>query len=196
MAIECRSSIEADRILSGQGVTKGVSGFLMLRLVLFRHGQAVPHDQGPDSQRSLTATGQRESGATAKALAEGGIVPDLVLVSSATRTRETWDNAKSYFSKTEMRLERDLYLATPDVILSLLHALDAHPKTVMIVGHNPSLHDFALECYGFGDRYAFARLRDEFPTAACAVFDFDVPSWVELSAHKGRLDRFLIPPPA
>ena len=103
---------------------KGVSGFLMLRLVLFRHGQAVPHDQGPDINRSLTVTGQRESGATAKTLAEHGVLPDLVLVSPATRTRETWESAKSFFPKTEMRLERDLYLATPDVILSLLHILD------------------------------------------------------------------------
>ena len=165
----------------------------MLRLVLFRHGQAVPHDQGPDINRSLTVTGQRESGATAQALADNGIVPDLVLVSPATRTRETWESAKSFFRDTEMRFERDLYLATPDVILSLLQALESGPKTVMIVGHNPALHDFALECYGFGDRYAFARLRDEFPTAGCAVFDFDVVSWPELAAHKGRLDRFLIP---
>jgi len=174
---------------------KGVSGFLMLRLVLFRHGQAVPHDQRPDINRSLTVTGQRESGATAKTLTEHGVLPDLVLVSPATRTRETWENTKAFFRASEIRLERDLYLATPDVILSLLHALESVSKTVMIIGHNPSLHDFALECYGFGDRYAFASLRDEFPTAACAVFDFDVPSWAEISAHKGRLDRFLIPPP-
>jgi phosphohistidine phosphatase len=177
----------------GRVQQKGVLGFLMLRLVLFRHGQAVPHDQGPDINRSLTVTGQRESGATAQALADNGILPDLVLVSPATRTRETWESAKSFFRDTETRFERDLYLATPDVILSLLQALESGPKTVMIVGHNPALHDFALECYGFGDRYAFARLRDEFPTAGCAVFDFDVVSWPELAAHKGRLDRFLIP---
>ena len=165
----------------------------MLRLVLFRHGQAVPHDQGPDINRSLTATGQNESGSTGKALAESGVLPDLVLVSPATRTRETWDSAKAYLPHAEMRIERDLYLATPDMILSLLHALGTGPKTVMVVGHNPSLHDFALGCYGFGDRYAFAKLRDEFPTAGCAVFDFDMTAWSDLSEHKGRLDRFFMP---
>ena len=165
----------------------------MLRLVLFRHGQAVPHDQGPDISRALTATGQRETASTGKALADRGLLPDLVLVSPATRTRETWKTMKLYFPDAEMRLERDLYLATPDIILSVLHTIEPRSKTVMIVGHNPSLHDFALEIYGFGDRYAFARLRKEFPTAGCAVFDFDYAAWSELEVHKGRLDHFIKP---
>ena len=172
---------------------KSYWGFLMLRLVLFRHGRAVPHDQGPDSARSLTETGRRDSVEMAKALDGGGIAPDLVLVSPAARTRETWDSAKSIFPTCETRFERELYLATPETILSLIHAIEEGPKIVMIVGHNPALHDLALDFFGFGDRYAFARLRDEFPTAGCAVFDFDVRSWSELAANQGRLDRFLVP---
>lgn len=174
--------------------TKGFRGFLMLRLLLFRHGRAVSHDQGPDISRPLTETGRRESIEIAKALHEGGVVPDLVLVSPAIRTRETWDNAKVFFPSSEIRFERDLYLAVPDTILSLIHAIEEGPKTVMIIGHNPALHDLALDFFGFGDRYAFARLRDEFPTSGCAVFDFDVASWAALAPNKGRLDRFLVPP--
>jgi len=117
----------------------------MLRLVLFRHGRAVPHDQGPDSARSLTETGRRESVEMAKALDGGGIAPDLVLVSPAARTRETWDSAKSIFPTCETRFERELYLATPETILSLIHAIEEGPKIVMIVGHNPALHDLALD---------------------------------------------------
>ena len=173
--------------------TQGFRGFLMLRLLLFRHGRAVPHDQGPDISRSLTATGRRESDEIAKALHEGGVVPDLVLVSPAIRTSETWDSAKGFFTSSEVRFERDLYLAIPDTILSLIHAIEEGPKTVVIIGHNPALHDLALDFFGFGDRYAFARLRDEFPTSGCAVFDFDVSSWAELAPNKGRLDRFLVP---
>ncbi len=165
----------------------------MLRLVLFRHGRAVPHDNGPDISRSLTVSGHRQSVEMAKTLHEGGINPDLVLVSPSIRTRETWDGAKTFFPASEVRFERDLYLATPDVITSFIHAIEAGPKCVMIVGHNPALHDLSLEFFGYGDRYAFARLRDEFPTSGCAVFDFDVTSWSGLVAHQGRLDRFLVP---
>ena len=177
----------------GAGRNNKVSGVFMLRLVLFRHGRAVPHDQGPDIARSLTDTGRIESIEVAKALHEGGIDPDLVLVSPAIRTRETWDSAKTFFPAAQIQIERDLYLAMPETILSLIHAIKDGPKITMIVGHNPALHDLALAFFGFGDRYAFARLRDEFPTSGCAVFDFDVSSWAELASNKGRLDRFLTP---
>lgn len=183
----------APELLWGRVEHEGFWGFLMLRLVLFRHGQAVPHNQGPDISRSLTETGRRQSVEIAKALHEGGIDPELVLISPAIRTRETWDSAKQFFPASTTRIERDLYLATPDLILSLIHAIADRPKTVMIVGHNPAFHDISLDLFGFGDRYAFARLRDDFPTSGCAVFDFDVAAWSDLAANQGRLDRFLIP---
>lgn len=165
----------------------------MRRLLLFRHGQAVPHDKGPDRDRTLTQTGRDDTIAIARQLQESGIDPEIVLVSPASRTRETWDCARAYFSRAKESFIPDLYLATPEIILSHLHMIEDNIKSAMIVGHNPALHDVALELYGYGDRYAFSRLRDEFPTSACAVFDFDCQTWSELALNQGRLDRFLTP---
>ena len=165
----------------------------MRRLILFRHGQAVPHDRGPDRERSLTQTGRDDAGLIAKTLHESGIDPDIVLVSPATRTRETWDCARVYFPYAVELITADLYLATPDIILAQLHRIEDNFKTLMIVGHNPAMHDVALTLYGYGDRYAFSRLRDEFPTSGCAVFDFDCETWSAVASNQGRLDRFLTP---
>jgi phosphohistidine phosphatase len=46
---------------------------------------------------------------------------------------------------------------------------------------------------GHGDRYAFARLSQSFPTSALAVIDFATESWAAIEARGGRLDRFVTP---
>ncbi len=65
--------------------------------------------------------------------------------------------------------------------------------TLIVVGHNPGLGDLAAALAGSGPRAARDRLALEFPTAACAVIDFDGDHWAEIAPGRGRLDRFVRP---
>lgn len=167
----------------------------MRRLVLLRHGKAVPQGAAPDFERSLDARGVEESREVGRYLAAEGILPDLALVSPAFRTRETWQAVAMAFDPVTVIFEPELYLSSSD---QLLHAIQTHGGDaghVIVVGHNPSLHDLAVELVDHGDRYAFARMREYFPTASIAVLDLNEGNWSALRRHAMRLDRFRVPDP-
>ena len=140
----------------------------MRRLILLRHGKAeASAPSGGDAERGLTERGRRDSALMSLRLAQAGLAPDLVLVSAARRTRETWDEAAPAFPGAEVRFDPGLYLASAQRLSS---AVAAHPESVclMLVGHNPGLHELALD-YAMALGAPLDRL-DAFPTAAVAVF--------------------------
>ena len=153
----------------------------------------MPHGDGPDFERGLTSRGVRNCIQMAEGLHDSGVIPDCALVSSARRTQETWDAMRLRFPDTKVKITRNLYLAPSETILDALHKIEVPFQTVMVVGHNPAMHDLALKLVGFGDRYALARLREHLPTAALVVLDFDVEAWSDVTDRSGRLDRFLVP---
>ena len=59
------------------------------RLVILRHAKAEPFAQ-TDLARQLTARGRASAHDVGRHLQEAGFVPDVALVSTAVRTRETW----------------------------------------------------------------------------------------------------------
>ena len=167
----------------------------MRRLILLRHGKAVPQGAAPDFERSLDPRGIEESRDVGRYLAAEGILPDLALVSPAYRTRETWQAAALAFDSVSVVFEPELYLSSSDQVLHTIQTHGADARTLIVVGHNPSLHDLAVELVDHGDRYAFARMREYFPTASIAVLDLHHGEWSALSRHAMRLDRFRVPDP-
>jgi phosphohistidine phosphatase len=163
----------------------------MDRLILFRHGKAERSStSGEDFDRKLTERGVRESAATAANLADLGLVPDLVLVSPAARTRETWAAAQSAFPGAAWRVEQSLYHAEERVIRELAEAAGETSNAVMIVGHNPGLQELAIRLLHEGSAPSplIARAHATFPTAAAAVFLFDAvgrPSYDGLFFPRG-----------
>ena len=145
----------------------------MQRLILFRHGKAERNSTtGKDYDRGLTGRGREDARLVGEALAAAGLVPDVVLVSEAKRTQETWAAAKPAFAPVETRVDRALYHADAR---GLLKAVEREPAgTVMIVTHNPGVHDLALQlAEDAGDKQLKATLELGFPTAAAAVIEFD-----------------------
>lgn len=167
----------------------------MHRLILLRHGKAVPQGAAPDFERSLESRGIDESRELGRYLANEGLLPDLALISPAFRTRETWQAAALALPETGVVFEPELYLSSSDQVLHAIHTHGGDAKTLIVVGHNPSLHDLAVELVDHGDRYAFARMREYFPTAAIAVLDLHDGNWSSLRRHSMRLDRFRVPDP-
>lgn len=155
----------------------------MERLIILRHGKAERGSaSGEDFDRALTERGREDAAAIGRWLAMTGALPDVALVSSAVRAVQTYEAARRSFPKTEVRMRRDLYLARPEQLLRAAWAEAA--ATVMLVGHNPGLHDLALKLANGGGAGSadLARLHEGYPTSAAAVFRFDADTTAHLVA--------------
>lgn len=140
----------------------------MHRLILLRHGKAeAVSATGSDFDRGLTDRGRRDCALMGRVLADAGLAPDLVLVSPARRTQETWEAMAPIFPKAHVEVARRLYLAPCEQIEAELGPVSER-LDVMVVGHNPGLHEYAM---ALADQIRPRPHRlDHFPTAAAAVF--------------------------
>ena len=155
----------------------------MQRLILLRHGKTEQHaPSGRDFDRVLTGRGRRDSVLVAQALAREGFSPDLALVSPAARALQTWQAAAPVFPNAKVVLAETLYNAEPETILEAARSLGAGVRTVVVVAHNPGLHQLALtlaqNCREAPER---ARLFAGFPTGAAAAYDLDAGRLVLLT---------------
>ncbi|WP_419318739.1 SixA phosphatase family protein [Caulobacter sp. ErkDOM-E] len=147
----------------------------MDRLILMRHGQAERQAAtGGDFERGLTPKGREDATLMGQLLARSGATPDLVLVSSARRTRETFAAVSAAFPKARVEFRRDLYHAEPEEVVTALEDEGEAASLVMVIGHNPGLHELALRLIlqGGAEPVALNKVRGRFPTATTAVFAF------------------------
>lgn len=141
----------------------------MPHLILLRHAKAESvSDSGRDFERSLTERGRRDAALMGKVLAQAGLAPDLVLVSAAWRAMQTWEAASPAFPGARIDIRHDLYLASCEQMANAALS-GAGAARLMIVAHNPGLHEYALELSGGDPEGRMAA----FPTAAAAVFELD-----------------------
>ena len=192
----------------------------MRRLMLLRHAKSDRPPGMPDHDRPLNRRGRDEAPLVGTYLAHNALVPDRVLCSTSERTRETWDlvaralaraappaqaaseaRSPGAVKKKRARLSKSppvdfderLYAAEPQTILALLRETPPKVHSLLIVGHNPGIHEAALALIASGDVEARERLHEKFPTSGLAVIDFALDAWGKLHVRSGRLDRFITP---
>src|SRR5215216_4526486 len=167
----------------------------MRRLMLLRHAKSDRSDPGArDHDRVLNPRGRESAPRIGAYMASHGLVPDLVICSTATRARETWNLVVPAFgTPPKLVHEERIYKNDPAILLDLVKTTRSGVHGLLLVGHNPSLQVFAdlMTASGHGD--ARQRLREKFPTAALAVIDFPIDQWDRLHPHSGRLDRLITP---
>jgi len=148
----------------------------MHRLILMRHAQAEPNSpSGGDEARPLSAVGRNEALLMGRALAERGLKPDLALVSSAVRTRQTWEQMHDVLGDVEVRDEPRLYNAPADVLRGFVEASEEEAGCLLILAHNPGVHVLAGDYLSesAASPAILDRLAGGFPTGAAALFTVD-----------------------
>jgi len=169
----------------------------MRRLLLLRHAKSDRSVPGMrDHDRPLNPRGRESAPRIGAYMATHGLVPDLVLCSTATRARETWDLvAGALDASPKVRFDARIYENDPGILLELVRTLPGgkQGKTVLLVGHNPSFQVFAELVVASGHGDARQRLREKFPTAGLAVIDFATDAWDRVHPQSGRLDRMITP---
>lgn len=167
----------------------------MKTLYLLRHAKSAWDPPGiADHERTLNSRGRAACVTLAHHLAAADITPDLVLVSDARRTRETWARiAEKLKPSFPMREVAELYLAEPRALRRILRGLDDALTSVMLVGHNPGLEDLAHALAGPGTAGTMRRMLEKFPTGGLATLVFATARWRDIAAENGRLEDFVTP---
>ena len=157
----------------------------MRRLILLRHAKTESVSaSGGDFDRALTPRGWRDAALMGRLLAEMGFSP-------AKRAAETSRAVGEAFPSADIVETRALYLASAEQIALLVEQAGAEADSLMIIGHNPGMHEFAVALVRSLPRVdsgatELLALANSFPTAAAAVFETDPQD--EL-----RFRRFLAP---
>jgi len=152
-------------------------------LLLLRHAKSSwKHPELADHERPLKKRGRRDAPKLGRLVVEQGLVPGLVLSSSAVRAMETAAAVSAACGEgTELRELRELYLAGVDEYALLLRGLPDTRDPVMVVGHNPALEELLTALTG---------VREALPTAALAQIELPVEGWDQLALDGGaRLVR-------
>ena len=167
----------------------------MRRLLLFRHAKAERAIPGtPDRDRALIERGRKDAARIGAYIASHHLVPDRVVVSPAVRAQETWKACTAAIKKEPgaMTVEK-LYDATPHAILGVIKDAPASAHTLLVIGHNPGLHELAVMLVASGDVEAREQLHEKLPTAGLVIVDFAFDDWNRLHPQSGRLERFVSP---
>lgn len=148
------------------------------RLILMRHAKSDwGHEGWSDHDRPLNQRGRRDTPKMANWIAQNGFQPDLILCSSALRTRQTAElMLEQWADPPAVFVTKRLYLATSQQIFrvvqedSVLPDEDSSkiPLTVLLLAHNPGLSEAA----GWLTRQMVAM-----PTAALAVMNRNATDW-------------------
>ena len=171
----------------------------MRRLMLLRHAKTESDaPSGRDQDRRLDQRGRTDAAKIGGWIGRHPPFPDLVLVSPAIRAHQTWeivwDAMKNARPQPHVELLPELYGAGPSQLLQTIHAASsADPQRLMLVGHNPGMHELALALTGSGDAAGRKALADNLPTSGLAVFDFAGDDWADVAFRRGRLVLFVSP---
>ena len=183
------------------------------RLILLRHAKSAWPDL-PDRDRPLAKRGRRDAPRIGRWLHEHGYQPDVVVVSDAARTRQTWDLvAPQLGGSPAVRFEPRAYAASALTLLYLARELPARYRTALLIAHNPGLSELAAslaappesdeatappESDGAGSPESdeatgnLPRPAISLPTAAVAVFEFS-GDWPSLTPGHARLTNLTTP---
>lgn len=171
----------------------------MRRLMLFRHAKTERDaPSGRDQDRRLDARGHEDAATLGDFIARNPPFPDLVLVSTAVRACQTWELAweamRDRVPEPVVEHVAELYAAeTIQLLHNIRLAAASDPNRLMLVGHNPGLHELALALTSGGNQAARDELAHNLPTAGLVVLDFQTDDWNDVGFGRGTLVQFVTP---
>ncbi|MEJ8474833.1 SixA phosphatase family protein [Roseibium algae] len=167
----------------------------VLRLLLLRHAKSDWGDPGlEDIDRPLSNRGRNAARAMGAFLEENHLRPDLILCSTAQRTRETLSFLLPNFKQeAEIRLLQSLYDQSGADYIQTIRAEGGATKTLMLIGHNPAIEDTAHTLY-MGDQPDLrADMELKYPSGALTVYDCPIDAWKSLTSESCHLEAFIKP---
>ena len=164
----------------------------MSTLYLLRHAKSAWDDVAlTDHERPLAPRGLRDGERMASYLEGVGVQPELVLCSSAVRTRQTLDLVSPALGDGEVVIEDGIYGASASELLERIQRVPDSVGSVLVIGHNPGLEDLAIGLAATGA--ALDQLSAKFPTCAFAALDLGEGAWADVVPGAATLTAFATP---
>lgn len=163
-------------------------------LLVLRHAKAeIGTANQDDHTRKLVERGVEAARIIGAYMFRKGIRPDKVFCSDAARTRQTWAQIEGMYSAPNVEFTRKLYMASANEMLHMLAGLPEAVKSVMVIAHNPGVHQLCLKLAHQGDEDALDRMFLKFPTCSLAIIDLGDVAWNDVANASGRLVDFITP---
>ena len=175
-----------------QRASTKLGGMTMHTLHLLRHAKSSWDDDSlADHERPLSPRGVRDAKRIGKHLGTVPAPPDVVLCSSAVRTRQTLDLVRSSLGDATVHIEEGLYGASAGELLERLRGIPDTAGSALVVGHNPGIQDLTLDLAAPGP--LFATVSVKFPTCALATLALAALTWSGVSQGEAELIGFTTP---
>ncbi len=165
----------------------------MKKLYILRHAQTEPAGNGGDRERELTAPGIQDARAIGKTMKSKNFIPDFVLCSPATRTRQTLDKILETLGPVQTEFARVIYEGGYNELLELVRNTDDACDAILIVGHNPAIHQFAASMAEEDCNPALGKLNLSYAPGTLTVLNVPHENWASLSHGQNRLVDLIAP---
>jgi phosphohistidine phosphatase len=160
----------------------------MKTLYIVRHAKSSwKYPDLADDERPLLEKGKKRTKKIIDYLVDKKITVDYIISSHAVRALETAKilaHALNY-PVDDIKVDHEIYYANADKLFNQFYDLPARFDSVMIVGHNPTLTNFANQF--------ISPLIDWLPTSGIICVDFNTNRWEEIPVAK-RETRFIVYP--
>jgi phosphohistidine phosphatase len=165
----------------------------MKRLYILRHAHTTPSGDGGDRERKLTPQGLQDARVLGETMKAKGYVPDFILCSPVTRTRQTHEQICEGIGKIQTEFPKSIYEGGYGELLSLTQGTDDQFSSLMVVGHNPSIHQFAASLALDDGHPAFNMLALGYAPATLTVLDIPHASWKDLQPGENKIVEMIEP---
>lgn len=167
----------------------------MRSLYLLRHAKSDWDNSSlADFDRPLSKRGLSAAPRMGKFMADHGYIPELILCSTAKRTRQTLNAILPHFGDVRnIDLTDRIYSGGAQEYFNLISSQDIEARSILLIGHNPSIQGLALALSGSGDQKMMREMAEKYPTAGLSVITFEIDSWNKLDQGAGHLEHFTTP---
>jgi phosphohistidine phosphatase len=158
-------------------------------LLMLRHSKSAYPEDTADIDRPLSRRGVRDAVTLGGWLRDQGLLPDLVVCSTAARTRQTWDLISDQLAGSGedagvVRFDPRIYNADPADLLAVVRETPPGVAVLALVGHNPAAGELVLSLTG--------ETGLSFPTSAAGVIGLR-QDWDRAAPGSGSLAGYWTP---
>jgi len=167
----------------------------MLTLYLLRHAKSSWNTPAQsDFDRPLNKRGCKDAEVLGRYMQKAALQPELVLLSSARRTCETYQLVAAQWPvQPDVVTLKSLYGASPAEIVAEIKNHGRAATRVMVIAHNPGIEALAWHLTGNDPTNSLAVIKSKYPTSAMTTLTFDIATWAQIAVQSGTLVDFTTP---
>ncbi|MGH1402695.1 MAG: SixA phosphatase family protein [Alphaproteobacteria bacterium] len=163
------------------------------RLFLLRHAMASSEHSGDDNTRPLAPQGTQDAMALGRYMQHHDFTPDLILCSSARRTRETLDGLSKTLSLETVNFIDILYSGSTGDYLYEIQKADNKHNNILMIAHNPCIYELIRLLAAQGEEHTQQRLMEGYAPATLSVIHCRSSNWSTIQPVENALAHIASP---